>query len=86
MENVLFGLQRCTQPLYLDEIIIIALMFEMHVTRLEKMLRKLRTVQLRLKPSKCALLQKEVKYLGHIASGQGVATDPAKIEALDDWP
>jgi hypothetical protein len=27
----------------------------------------------------------KVEYLGHIISGQGVATDPAKIETIQNW-
>jgi len=33
---------------------------------------------LKLKPSKCALLQPEVKYLGHVVGRNGVA-DPEKV-------
>lgn len=39
-----------------------------------------------MKPSKCALLQKAVKYLGHIVNEHAVATDPDKITALATWP
>lgn len=27
-----------------------------------------------------------MKYLGHIVSEQGVATDPEKVEAITQWP
>ena len=38
-----------------------------------------------MKPSKCFLCRKEVLYLGHKISREGIATDPAKIEAVNKW-
>ena len=39
-----------------------------------------------LKPAKCPLLQKEVKFLGHVLGAHGVATDPGKVKAVERWP
>ena len=30
--------------------------------------------------------RKSIKYLGHIVSEDGVATDPEKIKAVKEWP
>jgi len=46
---------------------------------------KLQAAGLKLKPSKCTLLQQEVKYLGHVVGQTGVATDPEKVRAVRDW-
>ena len=40
----------------------------------------------KLKPCKCAFCPKQARFLGHIVSENGVATDPEKISAVTDWP
>jgi transposase InsO family protein len=39
-----------------------------------------------IKLSKCRFAQQQISYLGHIISANGVATDPAKVEAITSWP
>jgi hypothetical protein len=46
----------------------------------------LRDAGLRLKPSKCSLFKRQVAFLGHVVSSEGVACDPAKLEAVETWP
>jgi len=46
----------------------------------------LRKNTLYAKKSKCTFGVKEVDYLGHVISAQGVATDPSKIVAVKEWP
>ena len=50
------------------------------------LLQRLGEVNLKLKPSKCVLLQKEVNFLGHVVSAKGVSTDPEKIKLIVEWP
>lgn len=42
--------------------------------------------KLRVKIEKCEFGKKQVQYLGHLISDQGVAVDPTKIEARSSWP
>ena len=72
--------------LYLDDIIIFSKSFNEHIERLKTVFQRLREANLKLKPSKCSFLQKQVKYLGHIVSAEGIRTDPSKIEVLKNWP
>ena len=85
MEKVVQGLHWKTLLLYLDDVIVIAPDFRTHITRLREVLSRLKLAGLKLKPSKCELLQEKVHYLGHVVSAQGVATDPKKIGAVRDW-
>ena len=36
--------------------------------------------------SKCHFAQRQLRYLGHIISADGIATDPEKIQAVVHWP
>jgi hypothetical protein len=42
---------------------------------------RFREARLKLNPRKYQLLQKEVKYLGHIVSPEEIPTDPEKLKA-----
>ena len=57
-----------------------------HITRLEGVFEKLAKAGLKLKPSKCQFFHSSLKYLGHIVSRDGIATDPKKIETIHNWP
>ncbi|KAG5895588.1 hypothetical protein JTB14_002350 [Gonioctena quinquepunctata] len=86
METVLKGLSWNTCLVYLDDIIVVGRSFEDHVKNLEEVFLRLRNSGLKLSPKKCHLFQKEVRYLGHVVSGEGVAVDDQKIKAVKDWP
>lgn len=86
MERVLSGLQWEMLMLYLDDVIVYAGTVQEEVDRLRVVFQRLREANLKLKPSKCFLFQRSVKYLGHVVSNQGVHTDPDKIKAIEEWP
>ncbi|GFX01388.1 transposon Tf2-6 polyprotein [Trichonephila clavipes] len=79
METVLKGLTFEACLIYLDDVIIGGRTFEEHLQNIRKVLSKLSDANLKLNPSKCKFFQKEVNYLGHIISAEGVRTDPKKV-------
>jgi len=85
MEHVLSGLHWRTLLIYLDDVIVISPDFATHVSRLWEIFDSLRTAKLKLKPSKCTLLQLEVKYLGHVVGRDGITTNPEKVRAVEEW-
>jgi hypothetical protein len=86
MESVLRGLIYDVCLVYLDDIIVIGPTFQEHLDNLRKVFQRLRGAHLKMNPEKCRLFHKEVRYLGHIVSPQGVTTDPEKLEAVRCWP
>ena len=86
MDLILAGLQWSACLVYLDDIIIMGKSFEEHLVNLGAVLERLQTAGLKLKPDKCAFLQKRVLYLGHIVSDQGITPDPAKTAKVTSWP
>ena len=71
---------------YLDDIIVHSDTIADHLKRLERVFQKLREHGLKIEAEKCQFFQSRVKYLGHVVSAAGVATDPAKTEAVSQWP
>jgi len=70
---------------FLDVILIYSKTEEEHEQHLRMELQMLREHQLYVKLSKCTFYQREIHYLGHIMSKEGIALDPEKIEAIKSW-
>jgi len=86
METVLKGLQWKTCLVYLDDIVIFGKNFEECASRLVEVLHCLYKAGLKLKAKKCTLFQREVHFLGHVVSKDGIRTDPAKVAEIANWP
>ncbi|GJY67895.1 putative mitochondrial protein, partial [Tanacetum coccineum] len=57
-----------------------------HEHHLSYVLATMRQHKLFAKKSKCVFGTSQVEYLRHVISAQGVATDPTKIKAMQEWP
>ena len=86
MDTVLTNLNFEICLAYLDDIILFSHDLESHLERLQRLLDRLREANLKLKPSKCQILQRQVHFLGFTVSRHGVGTDPEKVEAIKNWP
>nr|GEX16932.1 hypothetical protein [Tanacetum cinerariifolium] len=71
---------------FFDDILIYSQIVEDHVLHLRAVLEIMRHHKLFAKGSKCVFGTDKVKYLGHVISTKGVATDPIKVEVMSQWP
>jgi hypothetical protein len=76
MNSVLIGMQGLRCLVYLDDIVIYGSSLEDHNKRLTEVLQRLREANLKLQPDKCEFLRKEVNYLGHVISEDGISRIP----------
>ena len=81
MDAVLNGLSLRICLAYLDDVVVFSSSMEEHLKRLRQVFERLRMAGLKLKPSKCNILQRRVTFLGHVMSADGIETDPQKVEA-----
>ena len=86
MDRVLGGLKWQHLLVYMDDICVFGRDFGSHLQSLRLTFARLSEYNLKLKPSKCRLLQREFIYLGHVVSGDGVRVDKSKIAAILDMP
>ena len=86
MDKVLSGLSWKIAMVYLDDIICIGKSVSDCLTNMEQIFERLSKAGLKLKPKKCHLLQKSVKYLGYVVSEAGIQTDPEKVNKIKEWP
>ena len=86
MQNGLGELNLTYCLIYLDDVIIYAKNEEEHLNRLRTIFERFRRDNFKLKPSKCNLFQKEITYLVHDVSVEGIRPSKAGLKALAEFP
>lgn len=71
---------------FIDDILIYSKDEGHHAEHLRMLLQTLREKKLYAKFKKCEFWLKSVVFLGHVVSGDGISVDPAKVEAVLNWP
>lgn len=86
MDNILVGIQNERCLVYMDDIIVYSPTIQEHLSRLSEVFKRLRSANLKIQPDKCEFLRKEVAYLGHLITQEGVKPNPSKVECILNFP
>lgn len=70
----------------MDDIIIFSRSLQEHLENLKRILEALQKVNMKIQFDKSEFLKKEVSFLGHIVTEQGVKPNADKIKAIRNWP
>lgn len=71
---------------YLDDILVFSSSLQEHTESLQKILSTLDNFNLKIQIDKSEFLRKDVEYLGHVITAEGVKPNPDKIKAIEQWP
>jgi hypothetical protein len=86
MDNVLKELQGKVCFVYMDDIIIFSTSLQEHTSNLRLVFEKLRKCRFKIQLDKSEFLRKEVEFLGHVITPDGIKPNPKKIEAIKKFP
>ena len=76
--------KRCL--VYLDDIFVFGTRLQEHMDNLKVIFEKLKEHNLKIQLDKSEFLMKEIVYLGHIISEEGIKPNSEKIKAVKDYP
>ena len=69
----------------IDDILVFSNTLEDHLKHLRLVLERLKEVNLKLQPAKCRFARKEMEYLGHILTPDGLKPNPALVSAVQGF-
>jgi hypothetical protein len=86
MNDILWPFLRGFILVFFDNILIFSGSWAEHLRHVRAVLDVLHQHRLFVKRSKCEFGVTSIAYLGHTISATGVAMDPAKVQAVANWP
>ena len=85
MMAVLAGLTWKECLVYLDDVVAFGRSFEEALSSLDHVLTAVSEANLKLNLKKCKLFKRQVKFLGHIVTCEGIAPDPDKVSSVREY-
>ena len=70
---------------FIDDILVYSKTKDEHEEHLRIVLQTLRKNKLYANFDKCDFYQKEIQYLGHVISAEGIIIDPEKTKSIMEW-
>ncbi|UYV63174.1 K02A2.6-like, partial [Cordylochernes scorpioides] len=67
---------------YIDDVLIATASIEKHLALLKTIFARLAKYNIKLKKEKCLFLQKEIEYLGHLVTEEGIRPLDHKVQAI----
>ena len=71
---------------YLDDVIVYSHTEEDHLRRLQAIFERFQEHGLKLKPSKCSFLRKQITFLGHEVSAEGMKPGDQNLKGIAEMP
>jgi hypothetical protein len=70
----------------MDDLVVYSTSFSEHLTHLQEVLARLERAGFTLNRDKIHLAQKEISFLGHSFSAEGIRVLPERVEAINNFP
>jgi len=86
IDNVLGELVGDICLVYLDDIIIFSASLQKHLMDINSVFQKLPQANLKIQITKSNFLRKEIDFLGHVITQDGIKPNPDKITAVKNFP
>lgn len=85
MNTILHGMLGKNVHICMDDILVATDTLEEHLEVLREVFRRLRLAGLKIKLAKCNFLKKQIVYLGHVISKEGVGVNDDKVKAIVEF-
>lgn len=86
MDNVLKEYLHRFCFVYMDDVVIFSKSLKEHLDHLRLIFQKFRHYNLKVQLDKSEFLCKDVTFLGHVITPEGIKPNPSKIEAIEKYP